>query len=176
MSVDPRAARWAAIDSAALWAPVRPHFPSRPARVLEVGAGSGRDAAWFSGLGYRVTCVEPDRSLWPNSADWLADGLPSLKDVGGAFDLVTIAAVWHFVPEAQWEASFERLAEVTEPGGRLILSLRVPPLRGANVVVPLAEKSGWQLCDVCRQPSVQAGNRAAGVTWDWCVFARVVCG
>lgn len=173
LSVDPRSVRWASIDPAVLWAPLRPFFPAPPARILDVGAGSGRDAAWFSRLGYAVTCVEPDRRLWPISADWEADGLPALSGLSGRFDLITISAVWHLLPEHDWSAAFERLADLAKPGARLILSLRLPPMTGADDVAALAQGAGWQLHDVCRRSSLQAGNRTAGVMWDWCVFARV---
>ena len=34
-------------------------FPERPSRVLDIGAGTGRDAAGFCALGHNVTAVEP---------------------------------------------------------------------------------------------------------------------
>ncbi|MCY4198668.1 MAG: methyltransferase domain-containing protein [Gammaproteobacteria bacterium] len=34
-------------------------LPKAGASVLDVGAGSGRDAAWFAANGYQVTAVEP---------------------------------------------------------------------------------------------------------------------
>ena len=38
-------------------------FPVEPGRVLDVGAGTGRDAAALSARGHRVTAVEPTREL-----------------------------------------------------------------------------------------------------------------
>ena len=34
------------------------HLPERPARILDVGAGSGRDACWFAVQGHDVTAVD----------------------------------------------------------------------------------------------------------------------
>ena len=34
-------------------------FPSTPSRVIDIGAGTGRDAAGFCALGHSVTAVEP---------------------------------------------------------------------------------------------------------------------
>jgi protein-L-isoaspartate O-methyltransferase len=34
-------------------------LPSQPALALDVGAGSGRDAAWLLSLGHQVIAVEP---------------------------------------------------------------------------------------------------------------------
>ncbi len=62
-------------------------LPEPPARVLDIGAGTGRDAAGFAGLGYFVTAVEPTAELRlraqqlhpsPNIA-WLDDSLPELR-------------------------------------------------------------------------------------------------
>lgn len=173
LSVEPRKTRWAAVDPVALWQPMRRWFPPPPTRILEIGAGTGRDAAWFSTLGYRVTCVEPNRDLWPDGTDWLADGLPDLNRVRGTYDLITIGAVWHLLPEHDRSAAFARIADLALPGARLILSLRIPPLSGAADVVGIASHAGWQMRDVSRRPSHQLGNRKAGVVWDWCVFERV---
>ena len=34
-------------------------IPPPPGRVLDVGAGTGRDAAWFADAGYAVVAIEP---------------------------------------------------------------------------------------------------------------------
>jgi FkbM family methyltransferase len=34
-----------------------------PACVLDIGAGSGRDAAWLASLGYEVIAVEPSAAM-----------------------------------------------------------------------------------------------------------------
>ena len=173
MPADGRAARWAAIDPEALWAPVRLYFPTPPARVLEIGAGSGRDADWFEQLGFAVTCVEPDRALWPKTADWTDCSLPQLSGLAGSFDLIVLSAVWHVLDEAHWGASLDRLVRMAQPSGRMIMSLRAPPFKNPDTLVALARLSGWQCRAQTRQPSVQSGNRMAGVMWDWCVFERV---
>src|ERR1700692_3272765 len=38
-------------------------IPSEPCRVLDVGAGTGRDAAGFAALGHHVVAVEPTTEL-----------------------------------------------------------------------------------------------------------------
>lgn len=173
LSVEPRKTRRAALDPLALWQPSRCWFPPPAARILEIGAGTGRDAARFSMLGHLVACLEPDRDLWPDGADRVADPLPPLNAVRGNYDLIRIGAVWHLLPEHDRGAAFARIADLALPGGRLILSLRIPPLSGAADVVGIASHAGWQMRDVSRRPSHQSGNRKAGVVWDWCVFERV---
>ena len=38
-------------------------LPDAPGTVLDIGAGSGRDAAWFSAQGYDVIAVEPSSGM-----------------------------------------------------------------------------------------------------------------
>ena len=38
-------------------------LPSAPALVLDVGAGTGRDAAWLASRGLEVTAVEPSGAM-----------------------------------------------------------------------------------------------------------------
>lgn len=60
--------------------------PATPGRVLDVGAGSGRDAAWFAYRGHEVVAVEPSdnmrREARERHADprirWIDDALPGL--------------------------------------------------------------------------------------------------
>lgn len=66
-------------------------------------------------LGYRVTCVEPDRDLWPDGADWLVDGLPAVKGMRGTSDLITIGAVWPLLPEHDRGAAFARISALPCP-------------------------------------------------------------
>src|SRR6202035_5653746 len=61
-------------------------IPATPGRVLDIGSGTGRDAAWFAGRGHSVVAVEPtDAMRLPAMAlhpspriDWLDDSLPVL--------------------------------------------------------------------------------------------------
>ena len=38
-------------------------LPKGKACILDVGAGSGRDAAWLAALGHDVVAIEPDAAL-----------------------------------------------------------------------------------------------------------------
>ncbi|MGK0258408.1 MAG: 2-polyprenyl-3-methyl-5-hydroxy-6-metoxy-1,4-benzoquinol methylase [Candidatus Azotimanducaceae bacterium] len=48
-----------AVDFATLHRSYSALIPSQQARVLDVGAGTGRDAAVFAGMGHEVVAVEP---------------------------------------------------------------------------------------------------------------------
>src|SRR5262245_29697854 len=66
-------------------------FPTTPSRVLDIGAGTGRDAAAFAERGHSVTAVEPTRELLAEARRlhghpaiiWLDDSLPELERVHG---------------------------------------------------------------------------------------------
>lgn len=51
--------RYEAIDPSKLHGWLSGLIPRLPGTVLDVGAGSGRDAAWFASQGHDVVAVEP---------------------------------------------------------------------------------------------------------------------
>ena len=118
-------------------------FPAPPARVLDIGAGTGRDAAGFATLGHRVVAVEPTAALRtaamalhasPN-IEWLDDSLPDLASVmcrGELFDLVTLRAVWMHLDELQRRRAMPHVAGLVSDRGVMTLSLRHGPCRWAG--------------------------------------------
>ena len=118
-------------------------IPSVPGRVLDIGSGTGRDAAWFAGRGHSVVAVEPtDAMRLPAMAlhpspriDWLDDSLPDLSTLRGrgeTFDLVMLTAVWMHLDEAQRRRAMPRVAALLLDGGIMGFRLRhgpVPPGR-----------------------------------------------
>ncbi|MBM4073916.1 MAG: class I SAM-dependent methyltransferase [Planctomycetes bacterium] len=105
-------------------------LPSAPALVLDVGAGTGRDAAWLASRGLEVVAVEPSRPmlaegqrLHPSpSIRWISDSLPDLDKLfrlGLSFDLILLSAVWMHVPPADRARAF-RLAEGRESSWRMV--------------------------------------------------------
>ena len=76
-------------------------IPTVPSRVLDIGAGTGRDAAGFAAMGHHVVAVEPTAALRTKAAalhpspkiQWLDDSLPELASVvrrGEIFDVVML--------------------------------------------------------------------------------------
>ena len=57
------AARYETVDPAVLHEYLVPNLPPAPAAILDVGAGSGRDAAWLVEQGYSVLAVEPSETM-----------------------------------------------------------------------------------------------------------------
>jgi SAM-dependent methyltransferase len=178
-----------ALPSAEVYASVLAFFPDKPARVVDIGAGTGRDAAWLARQGHRVLAVEPVRefreagaALHGDLIDWVDDRLPDLAEVErhGPFDLVLLCAVWHHLDSADRARTVQSLARITAPGGRVILSLRHDrdaPGRGSYPAPPeeaidLAGAAGFDLTHRAETGSVHAESRAKGVRWTWLVFTK----
>jgi SAM-dependent methyltransferase len=112
--------------------------PDGSGLVLDVGAGSGRDAQWFAERGWDVVAVEPAAALRAEAARlhdaprirWLDDSLPALSAthrLGLAFDLVWLSGVWMHLPPDDRPRAMRKLATLLKPGGRLVLTLRHGP-------------------------------------------------
>jgi SAM-dependent methyltransferase len=130
-------------------------LPPTGATVLDVGAGSGRDAAWLADHGYEVVAVEPSaamlahaRVLHPSSRiHWVSDSLPDLANVrrlGLSFDLILLSAVWMHIPPGLRQRALRKLATLLAPKGRIAISLRLgaPDVTRAMYEVSLAELAG----------------------------------
>jgi SAM-dependent methyltransferase len=159
-------------------------IPAMPGRVLDIGSGTGRDAAWFAGRGHSVVAVEPtDAMRLPAMAlhpspriDWLNDSLPDLAALrarGATFDLVMLTAVWMHLEEEQRRRAMPNLASLLRPGGTLIMKIRhgpVPPVRrmfevSAEETIDLARMQGLHPVLNVRTESSLERNRNAGVSW-----------
>lgn len=159
-------------------------FPEEPSSIVDIGAGTGRDAAYFAGLGHRVLAVEPTREmrepamlLHPDpNIEWLDDSLPELVKVverEETFDVVVCNAVWMHLDPAERRRAMERVARLTHLGTRIFLSQRhgpVPPKRrmfdvtGAETIA-LAEPFGLTSIFEATRESSDPQNRAAGIRW-----------
>lgn len=70
--------------------PYLAHIPQTPSRVLDIGAGIGRDAAMLSSLGHQVVAVEPLCEFLriaverynSHRINWIHDALPRLEMLG----------------------------------------------------------------------------------------------
>jgi SAM-dependent methyltransferase len=114
-------------------------FPSRPGAVLDIGAGSGRDAAALAALGHRVLAVEPTAELRTlgsrlhadRAIEWIDDSLPELRVLGARderFDLILLTAVWMHLDGRQRESGMKSIAGLLATGGQVFLSLRHGPV------------------------------------------------
>src|SRR4051794_37024654 len=136
-------------------------IPKQPCRVLDIGAGTGRDAAGFAALGHQVVAVEPTEemrrgavALHPSPLiEWLDDSPPGFLRLRGGdeqFDVVMLTAVWMHLDEQQRRRAIPNLAMLVGSGGVMAMTLRhgpVPPGRrmfevSAEETIGLAEPLG----------------------------------
>jgi SAM-dependent methyltransferase len=112
-----------------------PYLPQQPGSALDVGAGSGRDAAWLAARGWTVTAVEPSKLLREkghlrhpdNRIEWIDDALPHLSrtlKLKQKFDLILLSAVWMHVPPASQEVALAALVELSARKSILAISVR----------------------------------------------------
>jgi SAM-dependent methyltransferase len=167
-------------------------IPPAPAAVLDIGAGTGRDAAWFADMGHRVVAVEPTEAmrrgavrLHPSaSIEWLDDSLPELallRGRGERFDLVMLTAVWMHLDAGERARAMPNVAALVGRPGRVIMTLRHGPVPlgrrmfevTAEETIALAEKEGLQAILNEHKPSSLAENRTAGVSWTTIALMKI---
>src|SRR5262249_8863955 len=119
--------RYESIAFADTHRPVMHLIPQEPCRVLDIGAGTGRDAAGFAAMGHRVVAVEPTRemrlgamALHPApSIEWLDDNLPELAILrmrDEEFDVVMLTAVWMHLDAQQRRPAIPNVARLGRKG------------------------------------------------------------
>jgi SAM-dependent methyltransferase len=94
------------------------------ASAVEIGAGTGKATALFAGLGFPITCIEPD----PRMAGRLATRFPEVTVVSttfeewtpppGGVDVLYGAMVWHWLAPA---TRAPLAARALRPGGTLAI-------------------------------------------------------
>jgi SAM-dependent methyltransferase len=166
-------------------------IPTAPGRILDIGSGTGRDAAWFAAMGHRVVAVEPTdamripaMALHPSPLiEWLDDSLPDLALLlarGEKFDVVMLSAVWMHLDAEQRRQAMPHLAALVGAGGAVIMQLRhgpVPVGRRMFEVSPeetieLAQTQGLHPVLNLHTESNQEANRIAGVSWTNLAFVK----
>ncbi|APW42469.1 class I SAM-dependent methyltransferase [Rhodoferax saidenbachensis] len=114
-------------------------LPLSPITVLDIGAGSGRDAAALARRGHKVVAVEPTDELRHEGQrlhgampiEWINDHLPDLSVLRQAqrkFDLVLLTAVWMHLDLSEREAAMTAVADLVADGGQVFISLRHGPI------------------------------------------------
>ncbi len=131
-------------------------FADRSLEVLDVGAGTGRDAAWFASRDHRVVAVEPSSAMRQiaqrlhidSAIDWRDDSLPDLASIAASderFDLIILSAVWMHVPPDQRQRALQTLKGLLKPQGAIYLTLRLGPPEPARGIHPVSEDEVHQL-------------------------------
>jgi SAM-dependent methyltransferase len=164
-------------------------LPRPPAHVLDIGAGTGRDAAGLADLGHFVTAAEPTaalrlraQQLHPSPRiEWIDDSLPDLPVLssrGQTFDVVTLTAVWMHLDAAERMRAMPVVAALVRSGGLMVLTQRHGPVPAgrrmfeipAAETIALAEAHG--LTCIQRLEGGDSHFNRPGVTWDRLAFRR----
>jgi SAM-dependent methyltransferase len=167
-------ARYEAHGAAALSGWLADLLPKSPAVIMDIGAGSGRDAAWLASLGYEVLAVEPSASMRAEASRlhpdenirWLDDTLPDMAGLirtGLSMDAILLSAVWMHVRPADRPRAFRKLVSLLRPGGLLTISLCDGPEEPEQGMHPvnladierLAVDHGLVIARIHRQPDLQ---------------------
>jgi SAM-dependent methyltransferase len=180
------ARRYDSIAFAAVHRGLLAHLPSPPALILDVGAGSGRDARALAALGYHVIAVEPAaglRTLGQQASpgvDWLDDRLPDLRLLHTRterFDFILCSAVLMSLAPSEIEPSLGAMASLLVPGGKLSVSLR-DPRAGEGIlhrhdiehILAGAAKVGLDLLEA----NAAADQLGRGLSWRSYLFRKPV--
>lgn len=160
-------------------------LPPPPADALDIGAGTGRDAAALAARGYRVTAVEPTpefraigRKLHGDTAiAWIDDALPNLQDVPGRFDLILLSGVWMHLAVEERTRAMARVAPMLRAKGVMVLSLRHGPIPPGRIMFEVTPAETIALAAAQGLETIYSGERPGrldqpGVWWDRLAFRR----
>ena len=167
-------------------------FPERPSQVLDVGAGTGRDAAWLAGLGHTVIAVEPTAELREAAMklhpgcgiNWVDDILPELATVRArneTYDFVLMNAVWMHLTEDERVRGMEIVSGLMASGARWLMTLRHGPVpEGRRMfdvtgdeTAALGARHGLTCLLNRGAESINPENIARGVTWTKVALAKI---
>ena len=163
-------------------------IPTAPCRALDIGSGTGRDAAALAAMGHSVVAVEPTgvfrlraAALHPSpDIEWLDDSLPDLVRVrqrSQRFELIMLTAVWMHLDEGHRRRAMRNVASLMQAAGVMIMSLRHGPVPGgrrmfavsAEETIELANGEGLRLLLRYRRPPLLA---TGAVSWTHLAFAN----
>ena len=129
-------------------------LPPPPARLLEVGCGSGELARALAGADYEVTAIDPDA---PEGPPFLRVTLEELE-VGGPFEGVVAACSLHHVTDLS--SALDKVQRLLVPGGVLV----VDDYAKERVDRPTA---AWYY--ERRQAIARSGGRTAPASFEACL-------
>ncbi|KXH81297.1 class I SAM-dependent methyltransferase [Chryseobacterium kwangjuense] len=167
-----------------------PFIPEISGRILDLGAGIGRDASEFSAMGHSVTALEPSealleagKKLYPDaSIHWVQDSLPDLQNLDSdlKFDFILASGVWNHLNPDEQQCVFIKISKFLSDNGIFALSLRNGPAGAGSCIFPThagntvlqAEQTGLKtLLFLENQPSLMKGKE--NVTWSRLVFQKI---
>lgn len=163
-------------------------LPKRKMRILDIGSGSRRDAAYFAKQGHEVTAVEPVKEMRLASEKlhgkqrirWIDDHLPNLDSLVRQdlkYDSIWLSAVLMHLDQDQRRRSLEQIDRLVCPGSQIFITLREGPTPQARrmfdvdprEVLAIATSLGWKsIFHQVREPDLGR----AEVFWSKLAFGK----
>jgi len=163
-------------------------IPNQASRILDVGAGMGRDAAVLSEMGHSVIAIEPTEEFraagkklyGTQSIVWVDDSLPelqSLENQNNEFDFILASGVWHHLDHTEQYNSMMRISKLLSLNGIFALTLRHGPAGAGKHVFAIDRDQTIRDANSCglttllavrNQPSLMKNKEK--VSWTKLVF------
>ena len=113
--------------------------PAIPTSVLDIGAGSGRDAAALAKMGHTVIAIDPceeflesAKSMHSSSKiEWVHDSLPNLVSLNTSnhkFRFILCQGVWQHLEENARFSALSKISSLLTDEGLFALALRHGPI------------------------------------------------
>ena len=149
-------------------------------KVLDIGAGSGRDAAYFASKGAQlVVAVDSSYEMLSLAKQkhgdknivWVNEFLPNLNSLDtvklGSFDFILCSAVLMFLDECDQIRSLKTILRLLKVGGTAIITIKSD--KGNNDIFPLTPQFKKVASEVGASVETISGNidllNRNGVTW-----------
>lgn len=138
---DELARQYNALDRAKVHADLLSMLPEGTAlKVLDIGAGSGADAAMFAGRGHEVLACEPadvlrkkgEETFKNKNIKWSSDVLPEMSaasEASAPFDVITSVGVLQYVAEENRASSLFKMFSMAAKGGFVEVQYPTPASR-----------------------------------------------
>lgn len=164
-----------------------PWLPPAPAKILDVGAGIGRDAEGLAERGHQVTAAEPSgamrdvgRRRTGGTVTWTDDRLPRLAKLRAAptrYDFILCSAVLMHIPSRALVTSLRSMADLLAPGARLAVTLRATQASDpSDVFFDHPDSSLLTAASEAGLVAVVTGRNADSLSrplvWRWFVFQK----
>ncbi|MGO4571912.1 class I SAM-dependent methyltransferase [Microvirga sp. 2TAF3] len=163
-------------------------FVPEGGQVIDIGAGTGRDAAALVARGFSVLAVEPTaemrahgQRLHPDPAiTWCDDLLPDLSRVrrlGIEADFILMTAVWMHLTEEERRRALPNVLSLLKPRGRLLMSIRKGPVPvGARMfeipIEPFIEAARGEGLELLQLNRSEDMHGRPGVSWTKLAFEK----
>lgn len=141
------AAQYNALDREKVHADLLAQLPEgKVLRVLDIGAGSGADAAMFADKGHLVLAAEPAKALRDEgkktfknkNIKWTAEALPEFGRAvakGQPYDVVTSVGVLQYLDQKDRATSLKKMFSLVAAAGYLEIQYPVPASRAHQFTV-----------------------------------------